>query len=166
MTTLAELPAIGQHGHVRVIVECPRGATLKFRFEPALGSFGVARPLPRGLSYPYDWGFVPGTRAPDGDPLDALVLHDAATYPGVVLDCEPVALLALEESGDGGRRERNDRLVFRPAWAPDEGPPSERLRDELERFFLDAVFFTAKAPRVLGWEGAEAARAAVERARR
>jgi len=47
-------------------------------------AFTLAKPLLAGLTYPYDWGFVPSTKAQDGDPLDVLIIHDAATYPGLV----------------------------------------------------------------------------------
>ena len=47
--------------------------------------------------YPYDWGFVPSTRGPDGDPIDALVLWDRASFPGVVLECRLIDVLAAEQ---------------------------------------------------------------------
>ncbi len=70
---LHKLPARDDEGDVRVVVEAPRGSGLKLKYEPSLGAFEHGRMLPLGLTYPYDWGFVPGTKAEDGDPLDALV---------------------------------------------------------------------------------------------
>jgi inorganic pyrophosphatase len=43
------------------------------------------KPLIAGLTYLYDSGFIPSTKPEDGDPLYALVMHDARTYLGVVL---------------------------------------------------------------------------------
>jgi inorganic pyrophosphatase len=65
-------------------------------FDPGLRVFTLAKPLMAGLAYPYDWGFIPSTKAEDGDPLDVLVIHDAQTYPGVVLQCRPIGILEVE----------------------------------------------------------------------
>ena len=64
------------HGRIatRIIV--------KFKYDPDEGVMMLARPLPLGLTYPYDWGFVPSTRAADGDPLDAVILWNGTSYPG------------------------------------------------------------------------------------
>jgi inorganic pyrophosphatase len=67
--------------------------------------------LAAGLAFPCEFGFVPGTRGGDGDPLDVLVLFDDATFAGCVLPARLVGVLrAVQDDGDGGW-ERNDRLV-------------------------------------------------------
>jgi Inorganic pyrophosphatase len=89
MTNLLKLPTWADKQHIYAVVETPRGSTCKLDFDPELRAFTLAKPLMAGLTYPYDWGFIPSTKAEDGDPLDVLVIHDAQTYPGVVLRCRP-----------------------------------------------------------------------------
>ena len=72
------------------------------------------------LTYPYDWGFIPSTKAEDGDPLDVLIIHDAATYPGLVLTCKPIGVLEVLQSSKG-KNERNDRVFVLPDRSPFEG---------------------------------------------
>ena len=79
------LPAFVRGHFFRVVVESPRGSNAKLKFDPELEAMSLSRPLTYGLTYPFDWGFVPGTRASDGDPLDAMLMWDSATYPGVVI---------------------------------------------------------------------------------
>jgi inorganic pyrophosphatase len=160
MTGLAKLPPHDGAGAMRVVVEAPRGCGLKLKYDPALGAFAYGRPLPLGLTYPFDWGFVPGTKADDGDPLDALVIADVASYPGVVIPCRPIGVVLLSQRNKTGKRERNDRLVVVPLAAerlqdlidPRSLPP--RMREEIERFFLSTTFFTHKDARIQGWKGA------------
>ena len=60
-------------GALNVIVETVQGSRNKLKFEPSTGSFVLSNVLPRGEVFPFDFGFVPGTLSPDGDPLDVLV---------------------------------------------------------------------------------------------
>jgi inorganic pyrophosphatase len=163
MRDLAQLPARDAQGALRVVVESPRGAGAKLKYDTALGAMTLSRPLPLGLAYPYDWGFVPGTRAPDGDPLDALVLWDVPTFPGVVVACRAIAVVRLEQDSKANGRVRNDRILAVPVkhsrgvdlLSPDDLPA--RTRDEIGQFFLSTIFFEPKNPQLLGWGGPEEA---------
>ena len=90
------LPASPADGVLNVVVESPAGATSKIKWEIELEAFALSRPLPLGMAYPHDWGFVPGTRAEDGDPVDALVLSEGTTYPGLVIPSLPLGVVRLE----------------------------------------------------------------------
>jgi inorganic pyrophosphatase len=132
----------------------------------------LSRPLVIGLRYPYDWGFVPSTCSPDGDPLDAFVMWEGESYPGVVIACRPIGVLYVEQTNaDSHVRERNDRVALLPADAPRmDGLRSvfdfhQRVRDELERFFLTTVAFEGKDLRTLGWGGPDDAIALVRTSR-
>src|SRR6187397_2754701 len=86
------LPAFVRGDFFRVVVESPRGSNAKLKFDPELEAMSLSRPLTYGLTYPFDWGFVPGTRASDGDPLDAMLMWDTATFPGVVIPCRALGI--------------------------------------------------------------------------
>ena len=58
---------------------------------------------PVGMTYPYDWGFIPSTLGEDGDPLDGLVIHQTATAPGIVIKCDLLGRLAGQAEGQGWR---------------------------------------------------------------
>jgi inorganic pyrophosphatase len=128
-------------------------------FNHDLGVFELGKPLPAGLVFPFDFGFIPGTRADDGDPVDALVLHDTPTHPGVLIACEVAGAIVLEEDGDGGRRIRNDRVLAVPArdhgpqGEKEEGVLSEQRMNELEQFFEAVSAFDGKRVKVRGWVG-------------
>jgi inorganic pyrophosphatase len=157
-------------GRVRVVVEAPRGARVKLTYEPALGVFVYDRALTLGVAYPYDWGFVPGTRAADGDPLDAIVLAEAPTWPGVVIPSVAIGVIRLVQRARGARRTiRNDRIVAAPADAAAYAGARDlprRLRRELEEFFVLAGKGTEKTVHVEGFAGPKAARRVVEECRR
>src|SRR5581483_5458953 len=148
---LTMLPALRDDGSVNVVVESPRGSAVKFKYDPEIERFVLSRPLPAGLVYPHDWGFVPSTRASDGDPLDALIAWDGASYPGIVIPCRLIGVLEVEQTNAKSHaRERNDRIIALPLKAPRQDDIhsvfdfSDRWRSELERFFVNAVAFERK----------------------
>src|SRR5437762_6487030 len=77
MRNYSKLRAFNDDDDFNMVVETPRGSTVKLRYEPKTKVFTVSRALSLGLSYPFDWGFIPGTKAEDGDPVDALAIHDS-----------------------------------------------------------------------------------------
>ncbi len=164
-----DLPWCDESGNVRVVVETPRGSSCKVKYDPRTGAFLFERSLLLGVTYPYDWGFVPGTQA-DGDPLDAMVLLESATWPGVVIASRPLGVVRLtQRKPSGASRLRNDRVIAVPAGDPrhaDASGVSKRVRAELEEFFVSASRLTGKEVVVEGWAGTAAARAAIGKAAR
>jgi inorganic pyrophosphatase len=171
MTKLEQLPTFGPGGLVHVVVEASRGMSAKCKYEPEPGCFVFGKPLPHGLAYPYDWGFIPSTLGGDGDPLDALVLHDAACPVGCLIRCWPVAVLEVEQhkKGKKHKRERNDRFLFRPAADPvlaEREMLGPQLKLELEQFFNTIALCSGKKLDILGWRGAKAALTSIKAAAR
>lgn len=101
MTKLSNLPLFNAEGDLHVVIETPRGSRAKLDYDPKLKTFVLRKALLTGLTYPHDWGFAPSTKADDGDPLDVMVIHDAATFPGVVVACRIIGVLQIEQRVKG-----------------------------------------------------------------
>ena len=65
---------------VRAIIEIPKNSVNKYEYDGELEMFRLDRALYSPMHYPGDYGFIPGTLADDGDPLDILVLVDEAEF--------------------------------------------------------------------------------------
>lgn len=161
MPALHLLPAFAAEDQFYVVVESPRGSAVKLKYRSDLGVMSISRPLPAGLRYPVDWGFVPSTAAPDGDPVDAAVYWDVSAFPGVVIPCRALAVLEVEQNSADGRV-RNDRIIALPVDARRQvelgaALLTPRVRMELEHFFLAAAALEGKDPKIVGWGKPETA---------
>jgi inorganic pyrophosphatase len=171
MPNFLKLPSRTGNGAVHAVVETPRGARAKLKFEPELRGFVLSKPLMLGLTYPYDWGFIPSTLADDGDPLDVMIVHEAATSPGLILRCEVIGALLTVQT-DKNTKERNDRLFAVPSHSPPERSlkstqdlPRE-TREELEKFFIASDELQDKELKFEGWVGPKQALRLLKQAER
>jgi inorganic pyrophosphatase len=85
-----------------VIIEIPKGQRNKYEMDHVTGRIRLDRMLFTSTRYPSDYGFIEGTLADDGDPLDALVLLEEATFPGCVIHCRAIGMFQMrdEEGAD------------------------------------------------------------------
>lgn len=80
---------------INVFVEIPAGGSIKYEFEN--GVMFVDRFLYTAFTYPFNYGFIPTTKAEDGDPVDVLVLSDKSVAPGTVIPCVVIGMLEMED---------------------------------------------------------------------
>jgi inorganic pyrophosphatase len=169
-TALLDLPAFDKAtGDLNAIIETPQGSANKIKLDADVGLFRLGHVLPAGSSFPYDFGFVPSTRGEDGDPLDVLVLMDCPTFAGCLVPSRPVAVIEAEQS-EGGRKERNDRLIAvaaasrRHESVNGPGDLGEELLQEIQEFFVSYNRVCGREFKPLGVFGADRAKALVEKA--
>jgi inorganic pyrophosphatase len=94
----------------QVIIETPRGSRNKYKFDEGTGRIKLSKVMPEGMMFPYDFGYLPETKAEDGDPLDVLVLSDEPMFPGCQVDCRLVGVIKANQKEEG-KEHRNDRLI-------------------------------------------------------
>lgn len=121
-------------GACRAVIETPRGSRAKYSFDADLGVYRLKTLLPAGMSFPADFGFVPSTCAPDGDPLDVMVLFDEPAAVGALLDVRLIGMMEAAET-DEGRQVRNDRLLAVAAVSPRYG--AVRSLEDLPAGWID-----------------------------
>lgn len=85
------------HGEVNVLVEIPKDSNIKYELDKESGAIFVDRFLHTAMTFPFNYGFVPGTLADDGDPLDIIVLSEYAVAPGTVIPSTIIGMLEMED---------------------------------------------------------------------
>jgi inorganic pyrophosphatase len=147
---------------VRMIVEIPQHSANKYEYDGELGVFRLDRALYSPLHYPGDYGFIPGTLADDGDPLDVLVLVQQPSFPGVMIEVRPVGLLNMVDG-----EERDQKILAVPNRNPryDQVHTMDQIfahvKREIEHFFAIYKELEGRVTQMQGWEGPMEARRAI-----
>lgn len=144
---------------VRMIVEIPKNSSNKYEYDHNLGMFRLDRALYSPVHYPGDYGFIPGTRADDGDPLDVLTLVEEPSFPGCLIEVRPIGILNMIDQN------QCDQKILA---VPNRNPRYENVhtlddvfahvRREIEHFFNIYKELENRETATLGWGGPGEAR--------
>jgi inorganic pyrophosphatase len=149
------------------VVEIPKGSRNKYEYDPALGGIKFDRLLQSAATFPTDYGYLRGTLAEDGDPLDALVCLHEPTFSGCLIPVKPIGLFRMhDEKGS------DDKVICVPIDDPywnsydeiDDLP--QLLRLEIEQFFSIYKDLEGKRVEVGGWGSSSEAIEEIETSRR
>jgi inorganic pyrophosphatase len=150
-----------------VTIEIPSGSRNKYEMDHKTGRIRLDRMLFTSTRYPHDYGFVDDTLGLDGDPLDALVLVQEPTFPGVVIRCRTVGMFRMTDEAGG-----DDKVLCVPAGDPrmehvrDIYHVSEFDRLEIQHFFeVYKDLEPNKRSNVGDWSGRDTAVAAIAAAK-
>jgi inorganic pyrophosphatase len=163
-TSLIDLPVRDREtGDVIVVVETPKGSRNKYKYDREYRALQLGPVLAAGLSFPYDFGFVPSTRGEDGDPLDVLLFLDDGVPAGCVVTARLIGVLEVRQREGREEWKRNDRFLAVATHAPAHGhlrtlaDLRPRLIDEIESFFVRYAGFNGKTLEILDRQGPERA---------
>jgi inorganic pyrophosphatase len=166
-----KLKPVGKGNLLQVIIETPAGSRNKFSFDAEQGIFAHKKTLPAGMTFPYDFGFLPQTLAPDGDPIDVLLLMDEPAFPGIAVKGRLIGVIEGQQI-DGKKKIRNDRLVV-VAEENHRYTNVRKLKDlprqwteEVEEFFVNYHDMEGKKYQLLGSKGVSEAQRLIRKARR
>ena len=153
------------------IVDTPKGSRNKYKYDEKRKQFKLGSVLTAGAVFPFDFGYLPGTRGDDGDALDVLILMDEPAFAGCLIEIHIIGLIEAEQT-DKGKTIRNDRLIgvaveshsYREVRELAE--VGERLLDEIEHFFISYNQMKGKEFKPLSRSSSETAKAMIEKSRK
>jgi inorganic pyrophosphatase len=151
---------------VRAIIEIPKNSSNKYEYDGNLGIFRLDRALYSPMHYPGDYGFIPGTLADDGDPLDILVLVNEPSFTGCLMEARPVGILHMVD-----QTESDEKILA----VPNRNPRFESIHTidqvfphtlkEIEYFFSIYKELQGVKTQITGWGDPREARKTINEAR-
>ncbi|MBE6942262.1 MAG: inorganic diphosphatase [Ruminococcaceae bacterium] len=84
---------------VNALIEIPLGSRNKYEIDGKTGRIHLDRVLYSAMSYPAEYGYIENTLAPDGDPVDILVIAREPTFPGCIVPARVLGYLSTKDNG-------------------------------------------------------------------
>ncbi len=118
------------------VIEIPKGSKTKYELDKNTGMLRLDRILYTSTHYPASYGFIPRTYGDDLDPLDALVLCSQHIYPMTLVECHPIGVITMIDSGS-----RDEKIICVPTSDPnyntytDISQLPDHIFEEMKHFF-------------------------------
>ncbi len=141
-----------------VIIEIAQGSQDKYEYDEKLDIIKLDRVLFSAQRYPANYGFIPETRADDGDHTDVLVFSTNPIFPGAVVEARAIGYMNMI---DGGEIDNKILAVptedprFRDVQSLDD--LSEHSPKEIKNFFETYKLLENKQVSIGGFENKEKA---------
>jgi inorganic pyrophosphatase len=150
---------------VNMFIEIPMNSSVKYELDEESCLVKVDRFLYTSMSYPFNYGFIPGTKSEDGDPIDLLLISREPVMPGTIIEAKPIGILMMQdEEGPDSKiiavpKEKLDPIYG--SWSDVKDIP-DFLKKKISHFFEHyKELEPGKWVKVIGWEGAEKAKAEI-----
>lgn len=172
LSNLGKLKGVGANGTVTAVVETTKGSRTKLDYDAKHQCFVVSKVLPEGMSFPFDFGFIPSTTGGDGDPLDVILLLDESVPSGTVVPARLIGVIEATQTSKRDGTEENDRLLavgsssvlYEKVHKLSDLPSA--VVEQIEQFFVSYNRLEGKRFVVKDHHGLKRARECVRRGRR
>ena len=153
---------------INVIIEIPKGSSIKYELDITNGLIFVDRILLGAMYYPCNYGSIPKTKEEDGDPVDVLVLGNDPIIPMAVIRARPVGVLLTEDE-----KGHDSKIVAAPLNKIDPSFSAIKEVDDIPEYLRNQVthFFEhykeleqGKYVKIIGWKGREIAKKQISEA--
>lgn len=141
-----------------LVIEMPKNSHNKYEYDEELDIIKIDRVFYSAMALPHDYGFIPATRSEDGDHLDGIVLLDEPSYPGIMVNCRPIGVCYMVDSG-----EKDEKIISVCADDPRYDHITEldqlgaHFVKELQHYFVHYKDLQGKKVEVSGWGNKEEA---------
>lgn len=166
MNLLYDIPAGDPNKHLNVVIEIPIGSQIKYEYDKDLQIMKADRFLYTAFSYPFNYGFIPGTWSEDEDPMDIVVLSSQPIAPGTLIECRLIGMLATEdEEGGDAKLIAVPKTKVDPSYAAveDISQLPEFTKNKVKHFYENYKSIEpGKWVKVTDWKGREDAIKEVE----
>jgi inorganic pyrophosphatase len=161
-------PDIRPQEIINVVIEVPKGSSIKYEIDIESGAILVDRKLFTGMFYPCNYGFIPHTKEEDGDPVDVLVLGNDPVVPMAIMRAHPIGILVAEDEAG-----RDSKIIAVPiakidpsfSTITDVDNIPEHMRDQIKHFFEHyKELEKGKYVKITGWEGKAVAKKKISEA--
>jgi inorganic pyrophosphatase len=156
---IAKLPRGSKYPEeFNLVIEMPKNSHNKYEYDEELDIIKIDRVFYTAMALPHDYGFIPATRSEDGDHLDGIVLLDEPSYPGIMVNCRPIGVAYMIDSG-----EKDEKIIAVCADDPrynhitELDQLGEHFVKELEHYFTRYKDLQGKKVEITKWGGRDEA---------